>query len=1690
MHPQPEPMHSSPDFDPAVTVSALALHSIAGIHCVRFSLAHNPPPSPLTDRAKWLQPGVGSQIALPAAAISLLAESLPPALASIVYHPPSRPPKPDPVRAHPPSPPLSLWVFGTPQTLESAKRLLAHTFFPGDEAIWTPDSPPLHTHALTNAVHRAIVTALEAEGAVRVGNDILMPESGLSYSFTVSLGHGKNPHILIRLAVKHVSLRRVTDEDSAAALGTDGSHLLPVFAAPLGIPALLSKRPVAGDALTTAVIKRWREAGLLQPGPLCDSTVVFLKLQQGIEVPFPRAFVMTNHPKLGTADPASTKDSSDIAKSPALPVNKAPKPNPTLWKTRKRPRSPSALTDDVATVDSLIPKLHSARAQVPDMFHGSEQKLSLDAPTAFSLNTALQFAQKSGVADPVPKLHHPLEEHIQPPSLDMSQSQSKTEVNEKTQKGHDGNAKGSSHTKSELASNSFVKQELLPSRRGQPSASVQSSNSNLGARQATNQANGMDSFLLEGEGTNVPDGFDAGPSMDMTDFTRFDDDVTEFFRDGMEDRLQNVDTNFLQSDDVPRPPIHASRDAFGKKIPSEVEVSGAEQSRKTNGEAKMDIDSDVNSSLGDRRKTKGEKIVVLPGSDNLSPVDVVNVTLSALRRPIPSARAEKKAVRDQLALFFEEDLTKRRRVVKLNARRTISKRHFRLRLAEAQLKCGARSALEGGKVRDTRYYPVDYEEQQPDATLQRTKRTPIHGRWRSLYVPRRMVKTYSRLRRGGGEVNHPLSLGDNRLCEEEDSEADEESESNAGSESDRCVASRSLEALLCEPLSSNENGMKEERQMERDPLKIADSVAIDCASASYVLASDRRIQLSFSQSSSEHLLYASRTESGASPTGVRDDDVKSAQGLPLVLSGSKFAVQSGTARHQSANISSSPSGRSAGKKDREFYGLLSLLEMQILSKNELSLFTENPGETKERLRVQREAEAEKVSPATMRRVLLGLPRDLETSPTFGSCLASFRDEEADGAPVPAVKGPLSINDFLGGSASVFPLGAPRVCIGYNKEWMEASSGALPLWEKAGFEPYSERKNVQYVAVAPKELEEDVTLFLRDVSAAYEECSFGRHIAMPFDSVSLISNSVGKPNVNDRMRNGSILCDSDKKMVQQYHLAVTGICTKLDTVVADKRKNPTGSPTNIVAYIISPFEKTVPVANVALMRAVSLLVTGIPGTVMSGFGGGNSGPNLPAAPWRSSTSSKSLISMTIRIIPREVVDRRLKGHAEMDYLLERPLRPQLMKAVSFAVFNSIRVKRVRIPSMDGEVATMLSRASLMPDDLMSPMTPDMAADSAGCATGTPVSPIGPGVEDCSSNGAQSASFVDQSSALSPSFLHEPVVVLAGVGKHMGQTDLRADTVFHLAYAFCESSGRYAFAWTDQRGEILDMATVPVSKGALASSRRKAFWGMWARGQRWRISYVKEVHATISKLGPMTGNEVEDWDWVLSKVLSSRSSASADRKGDEDGVQRVVRRFPPLQQAKSDDLADLYTDLPTPATPGVPHSATSGTGAKSLLTSMDVKMPPVSSVSLLNVCNGDTHLFMEKSGDDDNDRRDFAIVSGASLSKGRNVQSNAILARFEDKGIRAIEVNVLRHYGHAGEGEEMSDERSPWDSSDVQTIAATIAINFHELRYVASAPSWPHKRWLSMYPVHLDAVKGFQTNLHFIQKYNGSASTVAR
>lgn len=1516
--------------------------------------------------------------------------------------------------------------------------------------------------------------------------------------------------MLIRVAARHLSARHLDDDDSVFALSP--SHTpLKVFTAPLGIRGVLSSRPCAGDALSASVLKRWREAGFL-PNPLDDTAVVFVRLDDGIEVPFPRACVLTTEEKTSPDVPTKTIELPQIL---ALPPQRSWKSNVALWRSRKRPRSPIAVSDDETSYATLPSKAEPVLQPFPPP-SAANQNLSIEnsAPTAESLNDAFNSIHAKDPPEIIPKLKHPLIHPIPQPTFQ--------DVPDPPQQDAGKAVKGERHggtNSTEKALFPTVQSGLQESGQKPMTAAPEQSSFNLleeSSRQYPSE-NAQSSHGLEALFMGTSDitqdtvsAFEPSGTMDITDFSVFDDDVTVFFRDNLDDRLP-TDDNILLSTMVPASSAPVQTEALDNVNPgpSDDVQSNEQVASGSIVDAHMEVDSTLPDSNVVGSKIDGNK-KSLPehGKVEEKLSTILESTLATLRCPLPSCRPEPGSVKSEIMAKFEEDhynrqstylkvapsIIKQRVNIRERSRRVlVSKSCTRTlcapALAHGLLECSNQTSQLGTSLK---FAEIDASKN-----------------LRGLYVPRRFMKRYSGLKRGG--IN--ASLSSLRNGHESDSGSSDSDDDDTCGPPTTILKSEmkymshpstmQLPDANSKPHTRVDINTKPGLCMEYNPLKIVDSVAVDCASICMVLAAERASHASSSPNSMDTSSGGSGTDLNASPPGPREFESKctsttASQGCGKSLSGM-------VPKSQNSSVPCGSPPARASKKERDLLPLLTLLEMQVFGRMELDLF--NHGSlVKTKSSVQNNLDESKpssdgsnvsVSTATARRVLLGLARTLEMSDSFKSWIETFREVGKDN-PIPSLKGPLSVSAFLGDNATVFPLNPARVCVGYNKEWVETGSRVLPLWEKTGLEPYSDPKNVEYLALGPKELEEDVKLFLRDVSTAYEECLLGKHQAIQPDPITHISNSVVRAPVVDgsNCNNRVALSDSEKAMTEQYQLAITTIYTKLQAIVKEQRKQR-NCPKNIVVYVISPFGKKMEAANVALLQAVAPLIGTIPGTAPSVVSGSVITSNLPPAPWRASSASTNAISITVRMIPREVVDRRLVGQAEVRDLLDRPRRPQLIKAVCFAVYSSIRYKRIRPSSIDTEVGALLTRGA-MTDDLMSPMTPEIFGEAVGGSYGTPISPMNLTADECSGYNMQVpignfAGSVDQSWVLSPSYLHEAAIVLGGVGEHTGEHSNTPKMVLHLAYAYCESASRLVFAWTDWRGEQLDMSSVPVSKSSLPASRRKAFWGMWARGQRWRLAYVTKVHATICKLDAMSADELEDWEWVLNKVVCSHGSASTEVKGSDGQHRRILRRFPRGLSRHGEDLGDTYVDVPTPATPCTTQPACTNNAASGgrIQSYLDIKLPGISSVSVLNVQDADMHMFLEKSVDSDKvDRRDFAMVSDFSCCKGMKSQTNVILARFADDGIKAIEVGVMRHYGVCEDGEDMGDERSTWDAGDVRTIGSAIASNFHDLRYVATPPSYPQSRWLSMYPVHVEAVRTMQMSVNKIHTLSAGTAGTSR
>jgi hypothetical protein len=321
----------------------------------------------------------------------------------------------------------------------------------------------------------------------------------------------------------------------------------------------------------------------------------------------------------------------------------------------------------------------------------------------------------------------------------------------------------------------------------------------------------------------------------------------------------------------------------------------------------------------------------------------------------------------------------------------------------------------------------------------------------------------------------------------------------------------------------------------------------------------------------------------------------------------------------------------------------------------------------------------------------------------------------------------------------------------------------------------------------------------------------------------------------------------------------------------------------------------------------------------------------------------------------------------------------------------------------------------------------------------------------------------------SFLYDPPFVLAGVGQNTSQTGPPGEAVFHLAYTVIEALSRCVFAWTDSRGETLDVAVVPLSSVASSGGRPRMFARMWMRGQRWWVAYADQTCVTIAKVGRAMGvDEKEDWESVVHKFISS---TNARAEFPDDRIESRLR-FPSERRARvvpaAPEAVDIVKDAATPATPasmpvtilnGPAPAPTAGGSLKATRESLvDTAATTLRSVTILAVTEAATpDLFTCEATDE------VLVVS----DKEGDCEAKAVLVIdvAPDRPTRQVELSMLSHFGLCGTQDRPTCD---WDAADATSSLGHIAANFHALRAVASPPCWPARAWRSPYPLHVDAV----------------------
>lgn len=922
-----------------------------------------------------------------------------------------------------------------------------------------------------------------------------------------------------------------------------------------------------------------------------------------------------------------------------------------------------------------------------------------------------------------------------------------------------------------------------------------------------------------------------------------------------------------------------------------------------------------------------------------------------------------------------------------------------------------------------------------------------------------------------------------------------------------------------------------------DIARAAQNVSVDCAAACFTILYGVHRRNMFAGWVSMH-----RDERGIdSMSCVARDVVSSAGSSAVAHSEASSTVAShanavglgsgklsqGTSVQNRAVSACSHSSNSRMKdrdsqRERDFAALYVLLQMQLIGCSEIQLFPDNRRSSPElrsvalreyRSDIERKESAHStrsvstvddtekelftyidlcpLEPNVLRRALFGLPHMILSGAFFTECLSDCLVESHNVSSLRAkanVVCPLPVASS--GRSAVLRLSAPEMCVGFDGDWLETSSNILPLWEKSGLSPFAEPKNVQFAVLASKELSEDVRCFIRDVSAAYEESSLGKHSSVPFDPWMFMANSVSDPPAEHGL-DPDVVTPAEHRMIQQFRLAATSLATKLTAVCKDGRKSDSIGP-SFVIYVVCPFLRRRRAAIAALMRVLTPLVSAVPNSSVTSNSAASVPPSLQTCPWRIPANSEtvpaplsqsafgsfnsastavncktgcSFMGFTVRVLPCEVVeryptDKMINGgstHAE------RSLRPQLVKAVAFAVYGNLRTRRMRRPKKEVEFPGLaLSHESSV--ELLSPMTPDVVhVGSPSSSMSAPLSPTPSAhAEDFMLGSCGSVNVMEHGLS---NTLYDPPYVLAGVGRHTGQFGSPSELVFHLAYTLCEPLSRYLYTWTDSRGETLDVAMAPVCTGSFGS-RYRAFVRMWNRGQRWWLPYAENTCVTVAKLGPrMTTDEQEDWENVIRSFISSTNS----RIDSQNERIRSRPRFPrdrACRDAESADNADVLKDAATPATPAsLPASAALPPTSRSATawspgSLVDVAASTLRSVTVLTVSEKSVpELFAAEASEE------LAYVWGKEGAC--DALASMVVGVAPERSPIQVDVEMLLHFGHAGDTDDC-----PWDGADAVSILKHIVANFSALRYVISPPCWPSSSWRSPYPLHVEALR----NMH--------------
>uniref|UniRef100_A0A7S1XCG5 Mediator of RNA polymerase II transcription subunit 13 n=1 Tax=Compsopogon caeruleus TaxID=31354 RepID=A0A7S1XCG5_9RHOD len=661
----------------------------------------------------------------------------------------------------------------------------------------------------------------------------------------------------------------------------------------------------------------------------------------------------------------------------------------------------------------------------------------------------------------------------------------------------------------------------------------------------------------------------------------------------------------------------------------------------------------------------------------------------------------------------------------------------------------------------------------------------------------------------------------------------------------------------------------------------------------------------------------------------------------------------------------------------------------------------------------------RLDPAVIRRSLFGVLRIFRDG-RFG---LSWKGPIEDGL---ALSGPLSLNEV---PTTHVVLEVGRVCVGLDGDWLEASPQILPLWEKVGLEPYSGRKHVSYIVLAPKILATAAAVFFRDLGTMYEECSFGLHQAASLDSIILIGDG------NDRIdafydvedRDHVFPNEAEAKLLDRYSDAAAGVALKLT-------RHGGGNGGRLLVYVVSPFPAAHQMANARLLAALAPL---------AGIGRGGQGSGL--VPWQDPQTAQELASKlpaTIRLISPDLVSSQ---EMVSDGL---PLRPQLMKALACSVYNSLKGKQLNAsPDVDAILSSCGSVAKSK-SEMMSPVTPEQAVCSPGSAVPTAVAGGGMAVDTTDELAEFSLAKSGSSS------LYEPHAVLAGVGSHVGEYGADGGLVLLLSYCYVSSCMRYVCTLSDSRGDVMDSFVSPVLESESQEGRLKMFSLMWDRCSRWMVSFVKVVRLVVIKFGFLTESEVNDWIFFIEGQKERWVGAGIDISPSLRFGGSFKSRESPANQGEK-PMRERSTDSPFCDSEKVPCS---------------ISVVSAQETNCLQLLDGK-----------DREARAVALLMGREDAAS---EACVFVSELGDGKVAPTLLSLWCHFGLPMEDDNRED--CPWDSYDVSRILLRIAENFQELRSLSIPPSWPSSRWSGRWPRHIRALDDMQRTVSAVFSVKPSPS----